>query len=91
MTSLQSSIADLNPALTYMMRGTGGYLVGYVIATVVLGALAQRGWDRSMVWMALAMLIGNVLLYVPGLLWLGQLYGWDQTYFGLGPDALPAG
>ncbi|WP_299505560.1 biotin transporter BioY [uncultured Roseobacter sp.] len=79
----QSSTADLN-GIEYMMGGTGGYLVGYVIATVVLGALAQRGWDRSMVWMALAMLIGNVLLYVPGLLWLGQLYGWDKPILAWG-------
>ncbi|WP_299631213.1 biotin transporter BioY [uncultured Roseobacter sp.] len=79
----QSSTADLN-GIEYMMGGTGGYLVGYVMATVVLGALAQRGWDRSMVWMALAMLIGNVLLYVPGLLWLGQLYGWDKPILAWG-------
>ena len=73
--------------LTYMMGGTGGYLVGYVLATVALGALAQRGWDRSVLWMALAMLIGNVLIYVPGLAWLGQLYGWDQPIlqWGLTP------
>ncbi|WP_415920210.1 biotin transporter BioY [Tateyamaria sp. SN6-1] len=73
--------------LTYMMGGTGGYLVGYVLATVALGALAQRGWDRSVLWMALAMLIGNVLIYVPGLLWLGQLYGWDKPIleWGLTP------
>ncbi|WP_415403431.1 biotin transporter BioY [Tateyamaria sp. SN3-11] len=70
--------------LTYMMGGTGGYLVGYVLATLALGALAQRGWDRSVVWMALAMLIGNVLIYVPGLVWLGQLYGWDQPILAWG-------
>ena len=38
-----------------MMGGTGGYLLGYVLATLTLGALATRGWDRSFVWMALAM------------------------------------
>ncbi|WP_299703164.1 biotin transporter BioY [uncultured Tateyamaria sp.] len=73
--------------LTYMMGGTGGYLVGYVMATLALGVLAQRGWDRSVLWMALAMLIGNVLIYVPGLAWLGQLYGWDKPIleWGLTP------
>ncbi|PIE13190.1 MAG: biotin transporter BioY [Rhodobacterales bacterium] len=73
--------------LTYMMGGTGGYLVGYVLATLTLGVLAQRGWDRSVAWMALAMLIGNVLIYVPGLAWLGQLYGWDKPIlqWGLTP------
>ncbi|KEJ95606.1 biotin transport system substrate-specific component [Pseudosulfitobacter pseudonitzschiae] len=73
--------------LTYMMGGTGGYLVGYVLATVVLGVLAQRGWDRSVGWMALAMLIGNAVIYLPGLAWLGQLYGWDKPIlqWGLTP------
>lgn len=79
----QSSTAELN-GLAYMMGGTGGYLVGYVMATVLLGALAQRGWDRSMIWMAVAMLIGNIVLYVPGLLWLGQLYGWDKPILAWG-------
>lgn len=64
--------------LEYMMGGTGGYLVGYVLATVALGYFARRGWDRSVLLMAAAMLIGNVLIYAPGLAWLGQLYGWDK-------------
>ncbi|MCE8527514.1 biotin transporter BioY [Ruegeria pomeroyi] len=73
--------------LTYMMGGTGGYLVGYLMATVMLGALAARGWDRSFGKMALALVLANVLIYVPGLLWLGQLYGWDKPIlqWGLTP------
>lgn len=70
--------------LTYMMGGTGGYLLGYVLATLTLGVLAQRGWDRSFVLMAVAMLIGNAMIYVPGLLWLGQLYGWDKPILAWG-------
>jgi len=70
--------------LEYMMGSTGGYLVGYVLATLALGALARKGWDRSMVWMAVAMLIGNALIYVPGLLWLGELYGWDKPILAWG-------
>jgi len=83
--------------LSYMLGGTGGYLVGYVMATLALGVLAQRGWDRSVSWMALAMLIGNSLIYIPGVLWLGQLYGWDKPIlaWGLTPflvgDALKLG
>lgn len=73
--------------LEYMMGGTGGYLVGYVLATLALGWAARAGWDRSVLKMALAMLIGNALIYVPGLIWLGQLYGWDQPIlqWGLTP------
>lgn len=73
--------------LTYMMGGTGGYLVGYVLAVLALGTFARAGWDRSMPKMAGAMLVGNVLIYVPGLIWLGMLYGWDKPIleWGLTP------
>lgn len=86
MDVFQSSSAEAN-GLTYMMGGTGGYLLGYVFAVLMLGALARRGWDKSVLWMALAMLIGNAIIYVPGVLWLGQVYGWDQPIlqWGLWP------
>ena len=73
--------------IAYMIGGTGGYLVGYVLATLALGLAARRGLDRSVGGMALALLVGNALIYVPGLLWLGQLYGWDQPIlqWGLTP------
>lgn len=81
-----SSSAEAN-GLGYMLGGTGGYLVGYVLATVLLGVLARAGWDRSAPRMALAMLLGNVAIYLPGLLWLGVLFGWDQPIlqWGLWP------
>ncbi|MEM9147848.1 MAG: biotin transporter BioY [Pseudomonadota bacterium] len=74
-----SSSADLS-GLTYMAGPTGGYLLGFLLATMALGALARRGWDRSPARMACAMIIGLVLVYVPGVLWLGHLlashYSW---------------
>jgi biotin transport system substrate-specific component len=70
--------------LEYMTGGTGGYLVGYVLATVLLGTLARKGWDRSAPKMAGAMLLGNVLIYVPGVIWLGMLYGWDKPILAWG-------
>ena len=93
----QSSTAELN-GLSYMMGTTGGYLLGYVLAVGLMGVLARRGWDRSVLWMAGAMLLGNLVLYVPGLAWLGVLIGegmfrpeayasvWEQTFaWGLTP------
>ena len=70
--------------LSYMMGGTGGYLVGYVLATLALGFAARAGWDRSILLMGAAMLVGNILIYAPGLAWLGQLYGWDQPILAWG-------
>jgi biotin transport system substrate-specific component len=93
----QSSTAS-NSGLAYMTGPTGGYLVGYLLATVALGQAARRGWDRSVGGMAAALFAGNVLIYVPGLLWLGYLIAnglfdpakyasvWDQTMaWGLTP------
>jgi len=64
--------------LAYMMGGTGGYLIGYVLAAMAVGWLAEKGWDRTVLGAALAMLIGNALIYVPGVIWLGALLGWDK-------------
>lgn len=77
------SSADLN-GLEYMTGSTGGYLVGFVMATVALGMFARKGWDRSIGKMAIAMLVGNALIYVPGLLWLGTLYGFDEPILAWG-------
>jgi biotin transport system substrate-specific component len=76
--------------ITYMMGGTGGYLVGYVLAVLALGYAARQGWDRSIGKMAFAMVLGNVLIYVPGLVWLAVLYGTDAPIFtwGLTPFLL---
>ena len=76
--------------MTYMMGGTGGYLVGYVLAVLALGYAARQGWDRSIGKMALAMVLGNILIYVPGLIWLAVLYGMDAPIFtwGLKPFLL---
>lgn len=74
-----NSSAEKN-GIAYMIGGTGGYLVGYVLATLALGWAARAGWDRSPIRMAVAMLVGNALIYVPGLLWLsGFAESWAQT------------
>ena len=66
---------------------TGGYLVGFLIAAAVIGYLAQRGWDRRVFATALIMLVGNVLIYIPGLLWLSRVApDWPTTLqWGLTP------
>lgn len=74
-----SSSAEKN-GIAYMLGGSGGYLAGYALAALALGYLARKGWDRNVLKMAVAMLIGNALIYVPGLLWLHQFTtGWAQT------------
>ena len=45
---------------------TGGYLVGFVVAAVVVGRLAERGWDRTLPRAVLLMILGNLLIYAVG-------------------------
>ena len=55
----------------YILGTTLGYLVGFVLAAFVVGLLAERyGIDREVWSAALLLLVGNIVLYVPGLLWL---------------------
>lgn len=66
-----SGLAILFGAKAY----TAGYLYGFVLAAFVVGYLAERGWDRNVWTTAAAMFVGNVLLYIPGLIVLGALLG----------------
>ena len=75
---------DKGLGLAYMLGGTGGYLMGCLPAVAIAGWLGERGWDRSPWTTAAAMLLGNAAIYVPGLLWLGALYGWDKPIFAWG-------
>lgn len=70
----------------YMVGPTGGYLAGFLLAGVVLGALADRGWTRNWQTTAAAMLVGTSIIYLLGIAWLSQLIGLDKAItFGLVP------
>lgn len=70
--------------LAYMVGPTGGYLLGFLLAAVAVGWLAERGLDRNVFTTGLAMLLGNALIYVPGLIWLGAVLGWDKPILAWG-------
>ena len=75
-------VSSAGPAA--FMGPTGGYLVGFVAAAAVVGSLSQRGWGQSFGRAWLAMLLGLVVLYVPGLAWLGHVVGWDKPVLAMG-------
>ncbi len=58
--------------IAYVLGGSGGYILGYVLATVYLGWAARRGLDRGVETLFGSLLIANVLIYVPGMLWLAN-------------------
>ncbi|MDA1128291.1 MAG: biotin transporter BioY [Chloroflexi bacterium] len=64
---------------------SGGYIIGFIPAAFVVGYLCERGWDRKS-WIMVAMLAGNIVLYVPGLLQLSLFVPNDKVMeFGLYP------
>ena len=63
---------------------TGGYLIGFVPAAYVTGLLAERGWDRRIGTTALAMALGNVVIYAFGLVRLCTLFGVSKTVITTG-------
>jgi len=63
----------------YMLGGTGGYLVGFLLASGVVGWLAERGFDRNILTTALAMLAGNVVIHGFGVAWLQSFTGWEKA------------
>jgi biotin transport system substrate-specific component len=71
-----------------VMGSTGGYLLGFLVASVVVGGLAERGWDRRLGRSLAAMVIGTAIIYVCGVTWLAiavDLSVSDALTFGLWP------
>jgi len=67
-----------------LISPTGGYLIGFVAAACIVGLLAEKGWDRRVWTTTLAMLVGNVVIYAFGLLWLSLLMGINRTVLTVG-------
>lgn len=60
----------------YMVGPTGGYLVAFVFAAAVCGALAERGWTGHRVLRSFAaQLAGNLLCLAIGAAWLATFVG----------------
>lgn len=59
----------------YFTGATAGYLVGFVVASAVIGALARRGMDRRVPGAGVAFAVGSVVIYLFGVPWLMQVSG----------------
>ena len=58
---------------------TGGYLFGFLLAAVVMGYLAERSMGRSVVSTVIAMVIGNMVIYLCGASWLAGFIGFGKA------------
>jgi biotin transport system substrate-specific component len=65
--------------LEYLYGPTGGYLAGYVAAVVLVGALAEHGWDRSIPARCVSLLAGELVILTLGCGWLAIKIGWGKA------------
>lgn len=77
--------------LLKVSTASGGYLWGFVVAAVLVGWLADHGWDRDLGRSLGAMLIGEILIFGFGVPWLAaaiDVSGEQAMEFGLYPFVL---
>jgi biotin transport system substrate-specific component len=58
---------------------TGGYLVGFVVAAYLVGLLAERRQDRTVLTAIPAFLAGSAIIYLFGVVWLAGELGVSTT------------
>jgi biotin transport system substrate-specific component len=63
--------------IAYMLGPTGGYLAGFVLSAAITGWLTERRRD----WLALVLAVtaGSIVVFIPGVLWLAHLIGFEQS------------
>jgi biotin transport system substrate-specific component len=78
------SVGGLAP----LLGPTAGYLFGFVAAAYAVGWLSERGWDRSVLRLFLAMGLGHILILAAGFAWLafGMKLGVEKAWLvGIAP------
>ncbi|MGX6449536.1 biotin transporter BioY [Patulibacter sp. S7RM1-6] len=73
--------ADGASGVATLWGATGGYLVGFLLATAVIGRLAEAGADRKVLRAFLAFVLAQAVIFVPGVLVLQAATGisWAQA------------
>ena len=63
--------------LPYLLGPTGGFLFGFLFASILIGELADRGWGKFLFKSVFAMLLGLFVIYTCGIFQLSILKGFD--------------
>jgi biotin transport system substrate-specific component len=62
--------AQAHSGIIHLIGPTGGYLLGFVPAAIVVGYLAGQGWGKSFLRSLIMMSVGTIIIFVVGLVWL---------------------
>ena len=67
--------------IAYFVGPTMGYLIGFVFASFLAGFLK---YNSNFVLTFIKLLLSTSIIYILGVLWLGNLIGWDKPILQLG-------
>ncbi|MBS0351743.1 MAG: biotin transporter BioY [Proteobacteria bacterium] len=79
--------AEMSSGLHVLLfNPTSGYLFGFFFATLLTGFLTQYGWGKNIISAFTAAVLGAVVIFALGILFLAHYIGWHQaTLLGLQP------
>lgn len=61
--------------LAYMVGPSGGFLLGFVLMAYAAGLMYESGARKNLMQAVVLCLVANVVMYVPGMLWLSYCIG----------------
>ena len=67
--------------LVYFTGPTMGYLIGFLIAVSLAGYFK---YEKNFIYIFIKLLFAVSFIYIFGLLWLGNVIGWDKPIFKFG-------
>ena len=67
--------------LIYFTGPTMGYLIGFLFASFIAGYL---NFKTNIFFIFIKLILSVAIIYILGILWLGNLIGWDKPLFELG-------
>jgi len=76
-----SNSREKGVGLTYFTGPTMGYLIGFIFASYFAGSINNQ--DRYLK-ILIKLLFSVSIIYFLGLIWLGNLIGWDKPIFEYG-------
>ena len=76
-----SGTPEKGVGLVYFTGPTMGYLLGFLIAVYISGKFT---YDNNLLKNFLKLLLATSFIYIIGMVWLGNIIGWDKPIFQLG-------
>ena len=70
--------ADAKAGLDVLTGGSGGFLIGFIVAAYVMGYLGKKDWQASLTKSIVAMTVGTIIILLFGVGRLTMLYDIDR-------------